>query len=67
MLMNELDASEREMLFRECRTALDTMAQDQHPLVLARLALLLFEQVGDAERCRTCIAQALEGLSRPSC
>ncbi len=65
--MNELDASEREMLFRECRTALDTMAQDQHPLFLARLALLLFEQVGDAERCRTCIAQALEGLSRPSC
>ena len=61
--MNQLDAAQREMLFRECRTALDTMPQEQHPLFLARLALLLFEQVGDAERGRTCIAQARDGVS----
>jgi hypothetical protein len=63
MLVNELDASQREMLFRECRAALDSMPQEQHSLFLARLALLLFEQVGDLERCRSSIAQALEGQS----
>ncbi|MEK9721418.1 MAG: hypothetical protein VW339_14730 [Quisquiliibacterium sp.] len=61
--MTELDANEREQLFRQCRQALDRIELTHHPLFLARLALLLFEQVGDAQRCQACIAQASDGLT----
>ncbi len=35
-------------------------------LFLARLALLLFEAVGDEARCRQAVADALEELPTPS-
>ena len=41
-------------------------AAARESLFLARLALLLFEQVGDENRCRQELADALEDLPLPS-
>ncbi len=41
-------------------------AAERESLFLARLALLLFEQVGDEARCREALAQAIDGLPTPS-
>ena len=39
---------------------------ERESLFLARLALLLFEQVGDEARCRAALADALHALPVPS-
>ena len=39
---------------------------ERESLFLARLALLLFEQVGDEARCRAALAHALDRLPTPS-
>lgn len=60
---------DRDAIYTECCRAISSaveQAGDQaESLYLARLALLLFEAVGDAGRCRQAISEALDGLEPP--
>ncbi|MEB0060164.1 hypothetical protein [Variovorax sp. LG9.2] len=64
--MNELQPECRDRLYAACARAVTEASPERESLFLARLALLLFEQVGDEDRCRKAIADALQGLPVPS-
>jgi hypothetical protein len=53
-----LPPAERDALYRACALAIDAAGPDRDRLFLARLALLLMEALGDAQRCREAIAAA---------
>jgi len=56
----------RDRLYARCAAAISEAGISREALFLARLALLLFEQVGDEARCLTAIEQALDALPEPS-
>ena len=56
----------RDRLYAECARAISEAGTERESLFLARLALLLFEQVGDEARCRAALAHALDQLPMPS-
>jgi len=56
----------RDRLYAACANAISEAGEARESLFLARLALLLFEQVGDEARCRQALADALEALPQPS-
>lgn len=56
----------RDRLYAECARAISEAGAERESLFLARLALLLFEQVGDEARCRDALADALRALPVPS-
>jgi len=56
----------RDRLYAECARAITEAGAERESLFLARLALLLFEQLGDEARCRTALADALRALPVPS-
>jgi hypothetical protein len=56
----------RDRVYAECARAISEAGAQRESLFLARLALLLFEQIGDETRCRAALAQALDGLPVPS-
>jgi hypothetical protein len=62
--MSRLTASERDALFRDCAIAIDSAGPDGDRAFLARLALLLMEALGDADRCRAAIAEAARDGAR---
>ena len=64
--MNKLPPECRDRLYAECARAVTEASPERELLFFARLALLLFEQVGDEDRCRNAIADALQGLPVPS-
>ena len=64
--MNALQPEARDRVYAECARAISEAGPERESLFLARLALLLFEQVGDETRCRDALAQALDGLPLPS-
>ena len=64
--MTALDHDARDRVYAECARAISEAGAERESLFLARLALLLFEQVGDEARCRVALAQALDGLPVPS-
>jgi hypothetical protein len=64
--MTALDPEARDRLYAECARAISEAGAARESLFLARLALLLFEQVGDEARCREALAQALTDLPMPS-
>jgi len=64
--MTALPAEARDRLYAECARAVTEAGPEREALFLARLALLLFEQVGDEARCRTALADALNALPVPS-
>jgi hypothetical protein len=64
--MSTLMPQEREALYRDCCLAITDAGPDRENLFLARLALLLIEQVGDAQRCRAAIAEAARELPLPA-
>jgi hypothetical protein len=61
-----LSPEARDHLYAECARAISEAGAERESLFLARLALLLFEQVGDEARCRAALAQALDQLPMPS-
>jgi len=63
--MSTLPPVEREALYRECCLAITEAGREHESLLLARLALLLFEEVGDAARCRAALAEAARALPLP--
>ena len=62
----QLQPDARDRLYAECARAITEAGAERESLFLARLALLLFEQVGDEARCRTALADALWALPVPS-
>ena len=64
--MPTLAPAERDALYRDCCVAITDAGRERESLLLARLALLLFEEVGDAARCRAAIAEAARELPTPS-
>ncbi|VTU17872.1 DUF2783 domain-containing protein [Variovorax sp. PBL-E5] len=64
--MTALNPDARDRLYADCARAISEAGAERESLFLARLALLLFEQIGDEARCRTALAQALDGLPMPS-
>jgi hypothetical protein len=53
---------ERDAVYTQLCQTLTDVGEAQAPLMLARLALLLTEQLGDAELVRQLIAEAAAGL-----
>jgi len=61
-----LEATAQDRLYAACSNAINQAGATRESLFLARLALLLFEQVGDEARCHAAIAAALHELPEPS-
>lgn len=66
MSRNILPPEARDRIYAECARAVSEAGTERESLFLARLALLLFEQVGDESRCREAIEDALGALPIPS-
>ena len=64
--MTALAPDVRDRLYAECARAVTAAGSERESLLLARLALLLFEQVGDEARCRQALHDALHDLPLPS-
>jgi hypothetical protein len=64
--VHPLHPDARDRLYAECARAITEAGAERESLFLARLALLLFEQVGDEARCRAALADALHALPVPS-
>ncbi|CAN7331277.1 hypothetical protein LJR039_001719 [Pseudorhodoferax sp. LjRoot39] len=64
--VNALPADARDRLYAACAHAITEAGAAREALFLARLALLLMEQVGDEARCREALAEALSRLPLPS-
>ena len=60
------DAAVQDRLYARCSNAIASAGRERESLFLARLALLLFEQVQDEQRCLDAIEQALQALPTPS-
>ncbi|MDB5897942.1 MAG: hypothetical protein JWP41_1544 [Ramlibacter sp.] len=60
------EASAQDRVYAHCSNAIAAAGRDRESLFLARLALLLFEQVGDEQRCKAAIDAALSELPAPS-
>jgi len=66
MSTTPLNPDARDRLYAECARAITEAGAERESLFLARLALLLFEQVGDEARCRAALADALHAVPVPS-
>lgn len=64
--MSTLNPAERDRLYAACAEAISTAGATREALFLARLALLLFERVGDEAVCRQALADAMHELPEPS-
>lgn len=64
--MPDLSPPARDRLYAACANAISEAGTARESLFLARLALLLFEQVGDEARCHQALADALDTLPLPS-
>jgi hypothetical protein len=64
--MNTLMPGARDRLYAACARAITEAGEERESLFLARLTLLLFEQVGDEARCDAALADALRDLPQPS-
>ncbi|MDH1301189.1 MULTISPECIES: hypothetical protein [Achromobacter] len=60
------DAAVQDRIYARCSNAIATAGRGRESLFLARLALLLFEQVQDEQRCLDAIEHALRDLPDPS-
>ncbi|KQP49954.1 hypothetical protein [Pseudorhodoferax sp. Leaf274] len=64
--VSALDADARDRLYAACADAITKAGAAREALFLARLALLLMEQVGNEARCRAALDEALHQLPLPS-
>jgi hypothetical protein len=64
--MSSFDPEARDRIYAQCARAISEAGPERESLFLARLALLLFEQVADEARCRAALADALDDLPLPS-
>lgn len=59
-------AASQDRIYAHCSNAIAEAGRGRESLFLARLALLLFEQVKDEQRCLDAIDAALHELPTPS-
>ena len=64
--MSRLDELQRDEAYRACCLAISAAGAQRESLYLARLALLLMEEVGDLPRCLAAIEAAARDLPTPS-
>jgi len=64
--MSTLPAEARDRLYASVARATTEAGRSRESLFLARLVLLLFEQVGDEQASERAIANALRNLPEPS-
>ncbi|MFM0502479.1 DUF2783 domain-containing protein [Paraburkholderia caffeinilytica] len=64
--MSTLEDDQRDLLYSACSEAISAVGRERESLMLARLALLLMEKVGDAEVCLQAIREAGESVPEPS-
>jgi hypothetical protein len=60
------DAAAQDRVYAHCSNAIAAAGREREALFFARLALLLFERVGDEQRCVEAIDAALQDLPMPS-
>jgi len=60
------DAASQDRVYAHCSNAIASAGREKESLFLARLALLLFEQLGDEKACMAAIDAALAELPAPS-
>ncbi len=61
-----LESSAQDRIYQRCAHAITEAGSERESLFLARLALLLFQEVGDEARCMRAVEQALADLPAPS-
>ncbi|MEY4713105.1 MAG: hypothetical protein RIS88_2555 [Pseudomonadota bacterium] len=61
-----LESSAQDRVYQRCAHAITEAGPERESLFLARLALLLFQEVGDEHRCLRALEQALADLPTPS-
>lgn len=61
-----LEASAEDRVYARCANGISEAGIERESLFLARLALLLFQKVGDESQCMQAIESALEELPKPS-
>lgn len=64
--LDGLDSGARDRLYSQCCQAISVAGPKAESLLLARLVLLLIEQVNDEARCTQAIEQALRDLPVPT-
>ena len=60
------EAATQDRIYARCSNAIAAAGRERESLFLARLALLLFEQVQDESRCIAAIEAALQDVPIPS-
>ena len=60
--MTSLTMPELEQVYDDLAAAIDRAPEGKSELMLVKLALLLAQQVGDAERVRQCVTDAMHDL-----
>lgn len=60
------DAAAQDRVYARCSNAIAEAGRQRESLFLARLTLLLFEQLGDELACNIAIESALQDLPTPS-
>jgi hypothetical protein len=63
---HSLSAEARDRLYARCAEATSLAGRPRESLFLARLVLLLFEQIGDEAHCVRAIDSALHDVPQPS-
>ena len=66
MTPHTLAPDARDRLYAACANAISEAGPERESLFLARLALLLFERLGDEAQGHRALADALEALPVPS-
>ena len=61
-----LSGDARDRLYQRCAEAISVAGVARESLFLSRLALLLFEAVGDEDACNRALDDALDALPLPS-
>jgi hypothetical protein len=57
---------QRDEFYTACAQAINTAGRSRESLLLARLALLLADELGDIDRAKAALAAALKDLSDPT-
>jgi hypothetical protein len=60
------DPAAQDRVYAYCSNAIADAGHERESLFLARLALLLFEQIGDEAACKKAVDAALMDLPTPS-
>ncbi len=61
-----LTESQRDDFYTHCAHAINTAGRSRESLLLARLALLLADELGDIDRAKAVVDAAMKDLPEPS-